>query len=116
VCDIGVGATYTIFAIPDEAEARVLCTFKAPNISYMHSFALTENYFVLQVDRPFGLIDSHSRLGSNIAVIALRCYGSLAGVAPVHQCSQASLAQGGPRGHELARRRQRQVLGASHLS
>ncbi|ELR21057.1 betacarotene 15,15'-monooxygenase 1, putative [Acanthamoeba castellanii str. Neff] len=48
VCDIGVGATYTIFAIPDEAEARVLCTFKAPNISYMHSFALTENYFVLQ--------------------------------------------------------------------
>jgi carotenoid cleavage dioxygenase-like enzyme len=48
VCDIGAGATYTVFAIPDEGETRVLCSFKAPKISYMHSFALTDNYFVLQ--------------------------------------------------------------------
>ena len=70
VCDIGVGATYTIFAIPDEGEARVLCTFTAPNISYMHSFALTENYFVLQVRSSLSL-GSHSRFafGRNSAVI-----------------------------------------------
>jgi carotenoid cleavage dioxygenase-like enzyme len=40
-----------VFAIPDEGETRVLCSFKAPKISYMHSFALTDNYFVLQVRR-----------------------------------------------------------------
>jgi carotenoid cleavage dioxygenase-like enzyme len=40
-----------VFAIPDEGETRVLCSFKAPKISYMHSFALADNYFVLQVRR-----------------------------------------------------------------
>jgi carotenoid cleavage dioxygenase-like enzyme len=63
VCDIGREATYSVFAIPDEGETRVLCTFKAPKVSYMHSFALTENYFILQVRLSSPLLSCHVVVG-----------------------------------------------------
>jgi len=35
--------------VPDEGEARILCKIPVKKASYLHSFALTENYFILQV-------------------------------------------------------------------
>jgi carotenoid cleavage dioxygenase-like enzyme len=49
VADIGATAVYTLFVVPDEGEARILCKIPVKKASYLHSFALTENYFILQV-------------------------------------------------------------------
>jgi carotenoid cleavage dioxygenase-like enzyme len=49
VADIGATTVYSLFVVPDEGEARVLCKIPVAKASYLHSFALTENYFILQV-------------------------------------------------------------------
>jgi carotenoid cleavage dioxygenase-like enzyme len=105
VADIGATTVYSLFVVPDEGEARVLCKIPVAKASYLHSFALTENYFILQVLPSLTLAPQSIVSGPFSSSVLCRHPG----LAAAYRWTQTALAQVLDGCHGVGRRRHLQV-------